>query len=173
MATLTGQLAFTSNIGQAPPASLAGAAIFYTHIDVGWKTVVSGTAANQSDLHYYAVLTLAATPTVLDLTALTDPFGASVNFARVKEVLIVNNSTTDGHNLLVGYATTTTHAFTSIVSNPGQITVGPSTLANNGFLLWVAPNTTGAAVSSTNKLLQLDPGANTFSITVEITGCSV
>jgi hypothetical protein len=56
------------------------------------------------------------------------------------------------------------------LSNPGTITIEPSTTSNAGAWIQTAPNTTGWAVSSSSKLIQLDPGANTITVDVEIVG---
>src|SRR5262245_18892644 len=65
-------------------------------------TYTNGTGTSQCDLVYAKSLSLAATPTSLDLTSLTDLSGTSINFARVREVQIVNQSTTAGRTITVG-----------------------------------------------------------------------
>lgn len=135
-------------------------------------TVTSGTGSDQADLKYVKSLTLVATPTVLYLTALADPFGGTVNFARVKSILIINTSTVSGQAVLMGYSTTTANAWTGFLSNPGQISIRSSTTTNQGVFLALAPGATAWPVSSTSKLLQLDPGANTIRVNVEIVGAS-
>lgn len=128
----------------------------------------AGTGADQASLKHAKPLTLAATPTVLDLTNLTDADGNAISFAAVRWIKIVNLDL--DHAVLVGYATTTANAWTALVSNPGQLTVPASTAANPGVLGAMAPGAAGFAVTSSNKLLQLDPGDNTVGVTVEIVG---
>lgn len=130
----------------------------------------AGSGADQIALKYSAKLTLSAAPLVLNLQALTDVFGAALSFSLVRSITIVNESTTNGQTVLMGYSTTTANAWVSLVSNPGQITIEPSTAANQGFFAMTAPNTTGWAVGASNRMLQLDPGANTIVVDVEITG---
>jgi hypothetical protein len=139
---------------------------------VKFATTASGTAADQVDLKYSRTITLAAAPTALDLRSLTDVFGGAVAFARVKSVQIVNKSSTDGYTVTVGYSTTTSNAWVGFLSNPGTFVVGPSTASNAGFFAITSPNATGWPVSSSSKLLNLDPGANTVVVDIEITGCS-
>jgi hypothetical protein len=128
----------------------------------------SGTGADQASKKYAKTLSLAATPTVLDLTSLVDAEGNAISFAAVRWIKVTNLSTT--HTFLVGYATTTTNAWVSFLSNPGQLVVPVATAANQSVLGAMSPGSAGFAVSSSNKLLQLDPGANTISITIEIVG---
>ena len=138
----------------------------------GFQVSTSGTGVDQADLKYTKTLSLAATPTTLDLTALTDVAGNAVNFARVKSVTIRNKDTTDGHTVLCGNAAAT--QWTGFVSSATATwTVFPSSSNNDGFFVFTAPNTTAAAVSGSSKSLKLDPGANTISVDIEIVGASV
>src|SRR4051812_25227692 len=121
--SISGQIVINSNLAQTP-SGIPGAQPLYTNQSYGW-VVAPGTGSNQADRKYVKQMTLSATPTVLDLTNLLDPFGNAISFARVKEFLIVNTSTTSGQVVLLGYATTTANAWTSILSNPGQITIHP------------------------------------------------
>jgi hypothetical protein len=130
----------------------------------------SGSGANQVNLKHSKTYVLAAAPLDLDLTSLTDVVGNAVTFAKIRSISVVNKSTTDGQVVVVGYATTTSNAWTGLLSNPGTITIEPSTTSNAGAWIQTAPNTTGWAVSSSSKLIQLDPGANTITVDVEIVG---
>jgi hypothetical protein len=133
----------------------------------------SGVAADQCDLIYARPLTfVASTPQTLDLTALTDPAGNAISFARVRFLAIRIRDTTAGHVLLVGGAGT--NEWGGFLSSGAILTVFPSTAANDGFFLLPAPNTTGIVVSGTSKLLKLDPGAVALGIVdVVIAGCSL
>jgi len=173
MAILTGSINLTSSLSQAAPASIPGGSKLTTQNSVKF-TPVTGAPGDPDaiDLKYSRTLTLTATPSVLDLSALTDVFGEAVAFTRVRSILVINKSTTDGHDLLLGYSSTTANAWTALLSNPGQIRVGASTAGNSGVFYAASPNTTGWAVSSTSRLLNLDPGASTFDVVVEVTGSS-
>jgi hypothetical protein len=133
----------------------------------------NGTAADQVNELSVQTVSFAASPVTIDLTTLVDPLGATWSAARIDSIIINQRSVTDGQVLLMGYTTTTTNAWTSLISNPGQMTLQPATAANKGMLLVTAPNTTGYVVSATNKLLHLDPGANTFLADIIITGRTV
>jgi hypothetical protein len=170
--SITGLISINSSLAQSAPSTLPGVQAIYS-TQAAQFSVAAGTGADQADTKYLQKLILAATPTVLDLTALTDCYGASISFARIKSILVVNTSTTSGQVVTLGYSTTTTNAWTSFLSNPGQIIVEPSTTTNQGTLLVLAPGATGWPVSSTNRLFNLDPGANTISCQIEIVGASV
>lgn len=131
-------------------------------------TFNNGSAADQVEQSYIATLSLAATPTTLDLTALVDPLGKTTNFAAVREVKLRNKSTTDGQNVTVKPGAS--NGWTGVLNSTGQLTLYPSTATNSGMLVLTAPNTTGAVVSGTSKTLALDPGANTISVDIEIYG---
>jgi hypothetical protein len=170
---ITGSISFASSFGQTAPDIPSTSLVTLSNPQAAkFNASVSGTLANQVDLKYSRTLTLTATPTALDLTALTDVFGGAVNFHRVKTVSVVNRSVTDGAVVTLGYGTTTANAWTGLVSNPGTIAVGPSTAQAVGFLAMSSPNTTGWAVGSTSRLIQFDPGSSTITVDVEITGCS-
>lgn len=138
----------------------------------------NGTAAGMIDLLYGKVLSLAGSATTLDLTSLTDLNGAAINFARVRELIIVNQAVTAAFTVTVGAAASNawstgplgTSTSTSILQPSVGQTVGLS------MLRWSDPFTTGATtggyVDSTHKALKLDPGANTISVAIIIAGCS-
>lgn len=175
MSILNGTISGASAVSQTA-SGVPGASPLLTQQTPRWTLPnppgTAGTADN-ADRKYSKTLTLSATPTVIDLTSFPDIFGNTTSMARVRRVYILNKSTTDGQVVLLGYATTTTNAWTGLVTNPGQLTVSPSSAANSGWFEYVAPNTTGLVVTSSNKLLQLDPVANTIICDVEIIGCSV
>ncbi len=165
--SITGNIQVGSNIQHSSPLSYA--LPFNTKQSMVFKIAgnVPGSADNV-DKKYSADLTLSSTPTIIDLNALFDPFGASFSFAKVRSILIRNRSTTSGQTITLGYATTTTNAWTSLFT--GQIVIQPSTATNQGLFVMLSPND-GWAVSSTNKLLSL-VGSTTIQATIEIMGSS-
>jgi hypothetical protein len=78
---------------------------------------------------------------------------------------------TDGQNVTLSGGAS--NPWTGILSATGTLIVFPSTVNNQGILFLSAPNTTAAVVSGTSKTLKLDPGANTITVNIEITGASV
>jgi hypothetical protein len=135
-----------------------------------------GSAADQVHKIYAATLAFTGSPIVLNLfdnssgTQVTDLYGTPFAFSAVRKVYIKHKGTTDAQPLKLGYSGTTANAWTAILSNPGQIFLQPSSANNDGGILLVAPNTTGWAVATGSKLLQLDPGANTFNADIVIVG---
>jgi len=175
MSTLLGSITVTSVMTQATAATIPGgqplANQTQSRFAIASPAGAAGSADN-ADLKYSAILPLAATPTVLDLTALKDVLGNPISFARVRSILISNPATVDGQVVKLGYAAATANAWTGLISNPGQLTIEPSSALNPGVLALTAPNTTGLPVTSTSKLLNLDPGAATIALSIEIVGCS-
>ena len=133
----------------------------------------SGTLLDQCNLVYCATLTfVVSTPQTLDLTSLLDIFGVTANFARVRLVAIRNNSTTNGATLAVGSNGTNDWLGLTPGAATTTVTVYPSTAINDGFVIYQMPNTTGAVVGSTNKIIKLNPGTNAFTVDILIAGCN-
>ena len=99
-----------------------------------------GTAAGNVNLVYSSALTVTTgTPLVLDLTALLDPLGGTVNFVHVCAVMITNGSVTAGQDFTVGGGTTPVFAALPLLqanggnlqlinANPGWATSGANNL---------------------------------------------
>jgi hypothetical protein len=174
MPTVTGSVKHQGAFSQTAPSTLP-ATTPATSISVpqswSFSVTTSGTAADQTDLKYTQSLSLAASPTTLDLTNLTDVYGNTVNFKRVRSFAIRMKDTTDSHTLAIGNAAS--NAWTGFLGSTSVLTMQASSSANDSYLVLTAPNTTGFATGSTNKNVKLDPGANTFTVEIEITGCSV
>ena len=133
----------------------------------------SGTTLDKCNLIYAATINLAAsTPQNLDLTNLTDLVGATANFARVRFFAIRNNSTTDS-DLLTLFANGT-NDWVGLNSGAASATtpIYPSTATNNGFAIFQMPNTTGAAVGSSNKIIKINPGSLAKTVDILIAGCN-
>jgi len=131
----------------------------------------TGTGSGATDLEYAAKITLAATTQTIDLTSLTSPSGAAVNFARVREFIVYNPDTTAGHDIKVEGG----------ASNPWAF-VAPSTAPQyawaNGGTVWLRdPKSTGGGngmvVGGASKTVKFDSGSNTVTFYVLISGTSV
>ncbi len=141
------------------------------------QTYTNGTGAGQIDMLYAKQLTLAATPTTLDLQSLTDLNGAALNFLRIREFIVQNLSTVAAYVVTVGgagsgawvgfFGTTTSTLFlpTNVGATGNYATLHLSDPYTVGA-------TTGAYVGASSHLLKLDPGANTIIINVILAGCS-
>ncbi len=133
------------------------------------KTIADGTGAAQADLFFSDVRTIGATSNDdLDLAgSLTDIFGATITFAKVKAIYIENPSTNNGDvvvgnegtNPLVGWFGAGTH---TIAIKPG------------GFLLIASPTVAGYTVTAGtgDKLRVRNAGSASADIPVIIIGTS-
>ena len=133
----------------------------------------SGTTLDRCNLIYATTISLSAsTPQNLDLTSLTDLVGSAVNFARIRFFAIRNNSTTDA-DLLTLFANGT-NDWVGINSGAASATtpIYPSTTTNSGFTVFQMPNTTGAVVGSSNKIIKLNPGSLAKTVDILIAGCN-
>lgn len=172
MSNVTGTLKVNTSSAQTP-TNLPGSITPLTINQAISSNYGNGTTADNVDLRYCATLTfVSGTPQALDLTNLTDTSGASLSFARIRRITIIPSMTTDGQTLKLGYSTTTANAWTSLITNPGQLTLQAATANNGAGLVLLAPNTTGWVVGASNKLLNLDPGSAAFSAAIEILGAS-
>lgn len=169
MPRINGQLMILSSLGQTSTVLPGGPNIVAPQTNQFIPQGI-GATADLVQHKFTKQLTLSATPTVLDLTNLVDTDGNTFSFSVVRTLTIFIVDQNDAHIVLFGFASTITNAWTALVSNPGQITIKPSTAVNQGGLAVIAPNTTGYAVTGSNKLVQLDPGANTIVVNVEFTG---
>jgi hypothetical protein len=107
-------------------------------------TYTVGTAAGNVNLVYANALTITSgAPQDFDVTALTDPLGAAINFGHVTDILLVNLSTTAGQDFTLGGA----------ASNPLFAALPTVARANGGYLLIHDPNP-GIAVSGGAKVIR-------------------
>lgn len=121
-----------------------------------------GTAANQANRIFQDQRTLTASSTEdLDLAGvLTDPFGATITFARVR-LLYVAAAAANTNNVIVGGDANALAIFGAATHT---LTVRPG-----GFVLLAAPDTTGYAVTAgTGDILQVANSAAGTSVTYDV-----
>jgi hypothetical protein len=124
----------------------------------------SGTGANQADMLWHDQRTLGASATEnLDLAAsLTNAFGDTQTFARVK-LLLVAAASGNTNNVLVGGDATSTF-LTWVVAENDAVVVRPG-----GLFLLTAPDATAYAVTATTgDLLMITNSAGSTSVTYDI-----
>ncbi len=110
---------------------------------------------------YFTTETVTTTPVSIDLTGLTDAYGAALSFATVKHLHIINNDATN--NLTVGGGTN--GVFAALPFNlKGQTGANNS---DNGSDLNL---TTEITVDGTHKILTLTASAGSISVDVFILG---
>lgn len=173
MATVTGNFGITYNFTQALASTVPGSANTGAQIASAYtaKFITSGTSADQVDLAYGTTLTLvASTPQTIDMRSLTDLYGNSITFARVRALFFRNRATTDGYTVTLGNAAS--NAWTSLLPSTSTMLVYPSSSTNDGWTAIVAPNTTGISTGSSNKSLKIDPGSQNITFDIVALGCS-
>lgn len=132
--------------------------------------LTSGTGANQADKLWFDQRTLTASATEnLDLAGvLTDAFGATVTFARIKLIGVFASS---GNTNLVQVGGAASNQFINWVANSSDIV----NVRPGGFFLLGAPDATGYAVTAgTGDQLRIANSAGSTSVTYDIVfiGCS-
>lgn len=129
--------------------------------------VTEGTSADQADVVFHANRSLtAAASEDLDLSgSLTDPFNATVSLARVKRLVIRNNSTTG--TLTIGGAASA--AWAGPFSSGGTATIGPECV-----FVCERKDATGYPVTAGtgDKLKILNNGGTTSTYDIVVVGCS-
>lgn len=136
---------------------------------VDWADTLSdGTGAiDTADLVWSDRRSLASTTENLDLAgSLTDSFGATITFARIKMIAIHNRNTSVGHTLTVGGAAS--NAFPLFADTTDKYAIGPDGV----FLIWEPSAAAKAVTASTGDILKIDAGSNTISYDIIIIGSS-
>jgi hypothetical protein len=131
------------------------------------RNYTNGTGAGAIDLLYNKKISLAASAQTLDLTALTDPRGGTINLARVREFILCN---TGAFPVTVGAAAAT--QWIGMLGTIASTIVIPAGGAHNFADPTSVGGSVGAVVTGSSKSLKLDPGANTVAIQLIIAGCS-
>src|SRR5208337_1375716 len=127
----------------------------------------NGTASSNVNLCYAAQLTLAGAPQTLNLQSITDPSGATITFARVREFWIQNIDTTAGHDVKVESGASNGVTWLPPAANYLPCRYG-ATIKISDPLSTGAGN--GNVVGASTMNVTLDPGANTVIVNVLIVG---
>lgn len=138
---------------------------------IDWKTKwADGTSTNQADVAFFKKYALSASGTqVLDLAgSLTDDFGRTVTFAKIRAICFENTSTTSGDTVTVG--PDATNGITTIITGTTpKVDIDPG-----GVVLLTSPvdgwSVTGG--SADEIILTETGGANTVTVRVLIVGTS-
>jgi hypothetical protein len=132
----------------------------------------NGTGSGQIDTLYAAKLSLAAAATTVDFTAVVDPGGGSVTFARGRFFFCYNPSTTAGQDCKIYPG-----ASNPLLWIPGSSSVPNYARYGGGWFMLNDPVSTGTGngnvITSTSKTVVFDPGANTITVYVIMAGGSV
>lgn len=123
----------------------------------------SGVTAGKADKIWHDQVTLAASGTAdLDLAAgLTDPFGASITFVKLKGIL-VKAATENTNNVLVSRPASNGVPLFAAASDAIPVLPG-------GLFLWVAPNLAGITVTpGTGDLITFTNSAGGTGVTYKV-----
>jgi len=123
--------------------------------------LTNGTGAvDTADMVWSDTRTLATTSENLDLAgSLTNAFGATMTFARIKSILIHNKSTTVGQTITVGGAAS--NPFLLFADSTDKYVIGP----NGIFLIWEPSAAAKVVTAATGDILKIESSA---SITYDI-----
>lgn len=155
-------LSCSINVAVAPGTNLAGYTIPVN--PQGQASYSAGTGASQASKVYQASLSLAAAVTSLDLTTVVCVDGTT-GFSHVREVIIFNDSATDGQTITLDNVSNTITGYWL-----GGTTPTTSIQAGTNWRQSKPLGSAGWVVNSTNKILALDPGAATIACRVVILG---
>lgn len=169
MAVVTGTVQLVTGFNQTNSSGLVTTQTLPASISLTTQ-YANGTGAGQVNLIYAKQIALvASTPQTLDLTTLTDLSGATVSFARVRELVIQVVTATSAFNVTVGAATSNPWA-------PFWGTTGTDVVFAGSIRYFTDPTSVGAGVgavtSGTSKSLKLDPGSNNVTLNLLIAGCT-
>lgn len=132
------------------------------------KTLADGTGAGSANLLYVVqddTGITASGSTTLDLQSLTDMFGNSISFSKVKVIYIENQSTTSGVNLVVGAAAADQWgAATAFISTTTATVLVPAA----GVLYAARTDATGWVVDATHKDLKIANASGSAAVPYKI-----
>ncbi len=128
------------------------------------QLLASGTGANQASNIFHDRRTLTASSTEnLDLAgALTNKFGTTLTFTKIKAI-VIHAASGNTNNVLVGGAAS--NQFINWVSDPTDVIV----VRPGGTFILVAPDATAYAVTAaTGDLLKIANSAGSTSVTYDV-----
>lgn len=176
---VTGQFNLTSNITETVNTGVVGAATGTgalagsSLLTAAYQWVNNTGVAFGVDQIYSKQVTIAATTQLFDFAAgsLADLFGATVAMLRIRLLAVQVVDTVAGHDMKIEAAATHGILWLPPIATP------TFARANGGVVLWLDPNTFGAAVgnfiTTTTGVMELDSGANTVTANIVCLGCSV
>jgi hypothetical protein len=166
LAIVTGRSTHSVGFTQAAPATVIGNPTVNVSETPAY-TYSNGTALSSTDLLHSRIYSLtASTPQTIDLTALLDPWGGAVNFARVRSILLRN---TGSSSITVGAAATNAWV------GPLGTTTSTLIIPGGAIACFEDPSSLGTAgwvVGATSKSIKLDPGTSNGTLEVILAGGS-
>lgn len=102
----------------------------------------------------------------IDLTALTEPPGRDVSFARIRYIEIINLSTDDPISIYGGAS----NPWFPLCGVANVLVIPPSTDVNPGRWMAEFPSLGAGTVSGSSKTITFDPGANDVDVALTLLG---
>ncbi len=162
--TVTGSMTvigdFTNTIGTSTTIPVAYAIREIPSLTV---TYTSGTGANAVQKMAYITGSAAASTVDIDLSTIVCS-DASTGFSYIRECLVFNDSATDGQVLLLGLGTNPWRPYLSGTTDTLRLEASDVKRISKPL------GTHGYTVDSSNKILRLNPGANTITYRVYVYG---
>ena len=116
------------------------------------KTIANGTGLNQANALYIDDFSIAASGSLnIDLTSLTDRFGAALTFSKVKEILLIADATNTND---VVYGNATNPFVGPLSAGTATITVKPGNVfhvSNYSAAGWSVTDTTADTIKLANS----------------------
>lgn len=128
--------------------------------------LASGTGSRQADLKFSDTITVDTGGTTLDLNALTDSLGRTINMVKVKAVRL-KAADANTNTVVVG------NGATSPFQGPFDTTTWTATLAAGAFIMFAAPVAGWACTGAAFDKLKFVGGAAGQLVDIQIIGTSV
>lgn len=130
--------------------------------------LADGTAIDQADMAWWDTdRNLNATTENIDLAgSLTDAFGATATFVKVKGILVHNKNTTAGETLKIGGAAS--NAFLLFDNATDIYELGPDGV----FVVWEPSAAALPVTASTGDILKMDAGSANITYDIVVVGTS-
>lgn len=169
-ATVQGNVTLNASFGEQVSAGLINSETVSQAISQN-DSYGAGTGSAQVDTFYAAQLSLAAnTPQTIDLkTGLKDPAGGSIAFARVREFIVQNPSSTAGNDVKIYAPSSTGWPILPPQADPIYARYGSVQRVSDKYS---TGSGNGNIVSGTASQVTFDPGSAAATINVLVLGCS-
>ena len=132
------------------------------------KTLANGTGAGYANKLYVVqddTGITASGSTTLDLQSLTDMFGTSISFSKIKVLYVENTATTGGVDLVIGDAAATEWINAAAFLNVADSTI---TIPAGACMCLINPDADGWAVASGYKSLKLANASGSTALTYKL-----
>lgn len=126
----------------------------------------NGTADDQNNQNFHDIRSVAGAAETLDFSAggLVNGLAAAATFSKIRLIVIINNETATGKTLTIGNATAPILI--------GAVAADRFVIKPGGYVVLFAPVDGYTVTQTTADGLKIDPGANTCSYEIFVSGQS-